>query len=141
MQVNSTHPASLIKFLYGDIHSLLSDALTAECLDDLPVSKELREHPSYCGSSSQPTIAGEQRVRTHGLVNMISEAPNVHRVVRDEKKDFHGRTPQTVGSSRLSASSISKNLDLEQYIRTPKYDSTLEWWPEIALGKLCLKNR
>jgi hypothetical protein len=43
---------------------------------------------------------------THGLVNIISEAPKLQRVVRGLKKHRAGRTPQVRGSSNLDLQMI-----------------------------------
>lgn len=37
----------------------------------------------------------------HGFVNIISDAPRAHLILRGLKKDRKGSTPQVTGSSRL----------------------------------------
>lgn len=46
--------------------------------------------------------------QTHGLVNMISEAPSDQRVVRDFKYVFTGITPHVNGSSKLESGECQK---------------------------------
>jgi hypothetical protein len=44
---------------------------------------------------------------THGFVNMMSDAPSVHLVVRDLRKYLTGRTPHVIGSSRLEVGGMT----------------------------------
>lgn len=50
---------------------------------------------------------GEERGGAYGLVNMMSDAPSVHRVVRELRYQLAGSMPHVTGSSRLPVTASS----------------------------------
>ena len=76
------------------------DALATKSFNYLTMTEEGREHADKI--NEQLIRLKLRLLRTYGFVNIMSEAPNVQRVCRDEKYDLHGITPHIKGSSKLN---------------------------------------
>jgi hypothetical protein len=94
-----THPAAVVKLVDRGVDGGLIDADAANCLEDLAVPKEGGKNTIWC---TWITTGIRGCRRAYGLVNIMSDAPRVQRVVRELKQYFVGRTPQVRGSSRLT---------------------------------------